>query len=174
MEYIAGHLMPLKQSLGKANAYLGFLAALAVFFLALFLPWASIPVVVVGHGGISSDGWSEQAYLSVLPFAGLFLNRLPNRKALKMNIFGMCILLAFALLLVDNVEHRTTWLTPLMVDAGQSTPHMIYGSSLDVGFWLALAAMVAMSLFGLVSTMFTPADGDSPLPAAANAAGQGA
>jgi hypothetical protein len=174
MDYIADRLMPLKRSLGKGNAYLGFLAALAVFFLALFLPWASIPVVVVGHGGISSDGWSEQAYISVLPFAGLFLNWLPNRKALKMNVFGLCILLAFALLLVDNVEHRTTWLTAPLVDAGQTAPHMIYGSSLDIGFWLALAAMVAMSLFGLVTTMFVPADEDSPQPAAANAAGQGA
>jgi hypothetical protein len=162
--------MPLKQSLGEGNAYLGFLAALAVFFLALFLPWASIPVVVVGHGGISADGWTEQAYISVLPFAGLFLNRLPNRKALKMNIFGLCILLSFSLLLVDNVEHRTTWLTPMLVDAGQTTPHMIYGSSLDVGFWLALAAMVAMSLFGLVSTMFTPADAEQPEPGAVQGA----
>jgi len=153
VNFLENLFSPLQQNIDERASYLGFMGALACFFAALFLPWSSIPIVVVGHGGISADGWSERAYLSVLPFAGLLLNRLPNRPPLKTNIFGCLIFLAFALLLVDNVEHRTTWLTPLLTDAAQPVPHAIYGSSLAAGFWLALAAMIAMSVFGLVWTM---------------------
>lgn len=153
MDSLALWLRPLQQQISERSAYMCFLAALAVYFFALFLPWTSLPLVVVGHGDISATGWDEQAYLSVLPFAGVLLNGLPGRKAIKPDIMGLLIMLAFALLLVDNVEHRSVWLTPLLVDSGSLVPHAIFGSSLDVGFWLALAAMVSLSISGFVWTM---------------------
>jgi len=166
MNVLAASLMPLSGSMSERTAYIGFLSCLALFFFTLFLPWASIPVVIVGQGTISASGWSELAYLSVLPFAGLLLNGLPNREPLTLNILVPCILLAFAMLLVDNVEHRSIWLTPLLLDAGSSVPHAVLGSVLDIGFWFALAAMVGMSVFGLVWTMHASAV-DRPARAAA-------
>jgi hypothetical protein len=129
------------------------LAALALFFFSLFLPWTSLPFVIEGIGKPYVNGWSEQAYLSVLPFAALFLNVLPGRKPLNLNMMVLTIMLAFAMLLVDNMEHRAVWLTPLLVDSGMPIPHAIYGSVLDEGFWFALASMVALSVFGLVWTL---------------------
>jgi hypothetical protein len=116
--------------------------------------------VIAGHGTISASGWDELAYLSVLPFASVLLNRLPGRQTLKVNVIGLCILLAFALLLVDNVEHRGTWLTPLLVDANGSVPYALLGSVLDVGFWIGLASMVALSVFSLIWTVHVSGEAD--------------
>jgi hypothetical protein len=153
MDTFARWLRPLQQRMSERSAYLCFLAALAFYFFALFLPWTGLPIVVIGHGDITASGWDEQAYLSVLPFAGVLLNGLPGRKAIRPEILGLCIMLAFTLLLVDNVEHRTVWLTPLLIDAGSNVPHALYGSSLEMGFWFALAAMVSLSICGFVWTM---------------------
>jgi hypothetical protein len=153
MDSLARWLSPLQQQMSERSAYMCFLAALAVYFFALFLPWTGLPLIVAGQGEISVNGWDEQAYLSVLPFAGVLLNGLPGRKAIKPDIMGLLIMLAFALLLVDNVEHRSVWLTPLLVDAGNVVPHALYGSSLDIGFWFALASMICLSIFGFVWTM---------------------
>jgi hypothetical protein len=153
MDTLALWLRPLQQRLGERGAYLCFLAALAFYFFALFLPWTRLPIVVVGQSDVYATGWNEQAYLSVLPFAGVLLNGLPGRKAIRPEILGLLIMLAFAMLLVDNVEHRSVWLTPLLVDAGSPVPQAYYGSSLDIGFWFALAAMICLSIFGIVWTM---------------------
>ncbi len=159
MDTLAQWLRPLQQRLGERGAYLCFLAALAFYFFALFLPWTRLPLVVTGQGDIYATGWDEQAYLSVLPFAGVLLNGLPGRKAIRPEILGLLIMLAFAMLLVDNVEHRSVWLTPMLVDSGSLVPHAYYGSSLDIGFWFALAAMTCLSIFGIVWTVL--ASGES-------------
>jgi len=158
MDYLVKCLAPLQANMSERTSYYGFLVAVAAFFLALFMPWARLPVTILGVGDIYATGWDELAYLSVLPFAGLFLNGLPNRRALKLNVLGLCIMLAFALLLVDNVEHRSIWLTPLLVDADNQVPHALVGSTLGLGFWLALASMIAMSVFGMVWTMHKSSD----------------
>jgi hypothetical protein len=162
MESFARWLRPLQQQMSARSAYICFLAALAFYFFALFLPWTSLPLVVIGHGDISANGWDEQAYLSVLPFAGVLLNGLRGRKAIKPEILGLLIMLAFAMLLVDNVEHRSVWLTPLLVDSGSPVPLAFYGSSLDIGFWFALAAMVCLSIFGFVWTMHASGEAATP------------
>jgi hypothetical protein len=171
MDPMAVVFTPLQRTISERTAYVGFLVALAMFFVSLFLPWASIPITIAGQGDVSASGWAEQAYLSVLPFAGLFLNGLPARKPLTLNISVLCVLLAFALLFVDNVDHRSLWLTPLLVDAGSTVPHAIYGSYLDSGFWFALASMVALSVFGIAWTMHRTAHDTTTAAIAARAAG---
>lgn len=161
MENLAAWLVQLQQRVNERTAYVGYLTALAAYFLTLYLPWSCVPVVVAGHGGISSNGWDELAYLPVLPYASVLLNGLPGRKALKLNVIGLCIMLAFSLLLVDNVEHRSMWLTPMLVDAGGGAPHALYGSVLGAGFWVALASMVALSVFSLVWTMHVSGESEA-------------
>jgi hypothetical protein len=153
MKSLAAWFAPLQQRMNERTAYVGYLTALSGYFLALYLPWSSVPVVIAGHGGISANGWDELAYLPALPYASVLLNGLRGRKALKLSMIGLCIILAFALLLVDNVEHRSMWQTPLLVDADGGVPHALYGSVLDVGFWVGLASMIALSVFSLIWTM---------------------
>jgi hypothetical protein len=160
METLAAWIAPLQQRVNERTAYVGYLTALAAYFIALYLPWSCVPVVVEGHGGLSANGWDELAYLPALPYASVLLNGLRGRRALKLNVIGLCIMLAFAVLLVDNVEHRSMWLTPLLVDAGGGAPHALYGSALGAGFWVATASMIALSVFSLVWTMHVSGETD--------------
>jgi hypothetical protein len=153
MDTLTGWLTPVQQRVNERTAYVGYMLALSAYFIALFLPWASVPVVAAGHGGISASGWDEVANISVLPFASVLLNGLPGCRTRKLNIVGLCIMLAFVLLLVNNVEHRSMWLTPLAADAGAMAQYALQGSVLDVGFWIAVAAMISLSVFSLVWTM---------------------
>jgi hypothetical protein len=161
MDNLIKWLAPLRQRLSQETVYLAFLTALGAYFLALFLPWTELPIIVSGQSGISASGWDEQAYLAVLPLSVVQLNGLPGRKPVDLSVVGLCIMLAFVMLLVDNVAHRTVWLTPMLADAGNAAPFALFGSTLAVGFWVGLAAMMCLSLFAVLWTVNSIEEGVS-------------
>jgi hypothetical protein len=151
MKKLVENLKFIEEKVSERSAFLGVYGALAAFAFSLFLPWASAPAGVLARDGGSSSGWSELAFLSLLPFAGLILSVASVRRPIKPATLLICIAASFCLLAFNNVLDRSHWDRPFQasIDSDAFITHANFGSALGAGFWLGLLALVAMSVFGL-------------------------
>ena len=148
MSSIVQNLGVLQHKINKNTAYLGVLIGFAIFAFSLFLSWANIPAGMMAKDGGASNGWSELAFLALLPLGfalyPVFLNRSVSLNSLLTNIA-----ISFGLLGYNNIINRSAW-------------HNAYGnmgSVMGAGFWIGLLAMVAISACGISWALHTT-DGD--------------
>lgn len=138
------HLDVLKHKISKNTAYLGVLVGMGIFAFSFFLSWACVPAGQMARDGGSVTGWSEKAYLALLPLAfalyPVFLQKSVQLKNLLVNI-----VIAFALLGYNNVANKTTW----------TNHYGNMGSTLDVGFWIGFVAMLTISACGIAWSLHT-------------------
>ena len=144
MSLIIKNLEVLKNKINKNTAYLGVLIGFSVFGFSLFLSWANIPVGMMARDGGATTGWSELAFLALLPLGfalyPVFLNKSVELKNLLINI-----VIAFGLLGYNNVINRTSW-------------HNAYGnmgSAMGAGFWIGLLSIFVISACGIAWALHT-------------------
>jgi hypothetical protein len=156
MDAFVEHIGVLRQKISKSNAYLGVLIGTAVFVFTLFLSWSSIPTGISASDGGSVSGWSEKAYLAIIPL--LFaLYPVLFQKAVHLKKLLISIAIAFFLLGFDNVICRKSW-----NQSGGDWAGIDLGSTLGAGFWIGLLAMVAISACGIAWSLHTSADSPNP------------
>ena len=151
MTKLIENLRPIQQKISEGSALLGVYGAFAAFAFSLFLPWATAPAGVLVRDGGSSSGWSEWAFVALLPFGGLVLSVASFRRPIRPTTLLVCVAASFVLLGVNNVLNRSHWDRPFQasIDSDAFVTHANFGSALGTGFWFGLLALVAISVFGL-------------------------
>ena len=132
MKKLVENLRFVEEKISERAAFLGVYGALAAFAFSLFLPWASAPAGVMARDGGSSSGWSEAAFVALLPLAGLILSVASVRRPIKPATLLICVAVAFVLLGVDNVLDRSHWDRPFQasIDSDAFITHANFGSAL--------------------------------------------
>lgn len=142
------YLEPLRDKVSQKSAYLGVAVAIVIYFFSMFLPWTSIRGGLYAIDGGSVNGWSEWAFIAILPISPSVFMILIKNKSTKINTLLFCIMLSLFLLAYNNILHRSQW-------ASVEHPRDISGSELDVGFWIGTLALSAISVFSLGWTLHT-------------------
>jgi hypothetical protein len=129
------YLEPLRDKLSSKSAYLGLVVAAVMYSFSMFLPWASVrggirPI----HGG-SASGWSEFAFIAILPIVPSVFMILAKSKPTKIIVLLSCIMACLLLLAYNNIMNRAEWVSV-------ARPWDVSGSELGVGFWLGTLALV--------------------------------
>ena len=151
-------LEPLRKKISAQTAYLGVVVGSLVFAFALFLPWASIPAGLQASDGGSASGWAEFGWVAFLPLLMPILSVLMNRRPVSVERILLCALAAVLFLAFDNILGRSQWHRPMQMVGRSFDSGANYGSSLDVGFWLALIGLVAVSLSLVTWTLHRSAE----------------
>lgn len=136
------------EKISKSNAYLGVVAGLFIFFIALFFSWTQIRSGVAASDSGSSSGWSEAGYIAAFPLL-LVLYFVVQNKSLSVKLAMISGIASISLLLIDNVMNRTTWVGNQYMGVISEMAGKDVGSELGIGFWLGLCAILTVSACGL-------------------------
>lgn len=143
------HLTVIRDKINVNHAFLGIVGGFCIYAFSLFLSWARIPTGMLARDGGASNGWSEHAYLAIIPLVAALYPVLQKR-AVHIRPLLANIALSFLLLIYNNIVNRTTW-------AKGYLRQIEMGSDLGAGFGLGLLALLTISVCGIAWSLHTTA-----------------
>ena len=135
----------LKDKISQSSAYIGILSGFIVYFVSLFFSWAEARSGLEVSDTGSSSGWDEGAYVAVLPLLYV-LYLVIKDKTLSVKAPIISGALSLALLLILNVQGRTTWIHRSGALGWRQSD---VGSDLGIGFWIGLLSLATIIVCGI-------------------------